>query len=64
MQYKVVKKEAKHIGNAIESLEREVKILLHTGWKLQGGISISVEPKDDFSNKADYYVAQAMVKED
>ena len=64
MEYKVVKTEARKLGNAIDSLESKIRVLLACGWKLQGGISIAVEPEYDHNANATYHVAQAMIKED
>lgn len=59
MQYKIVYEYHSTVGDALRSLESEVKILCKEGWKPQGGISITSK-----SEKETWcYACQAMVKE-
>ena len=57
MEYKVVFFVRNSEVEAITALERQVTRLLATGWKTQGGVSVT----QDSSNF--YHVYQAMVKE-
>jgi len=59
----VVEKESIELDVAIQVLEGKVKQLLSDGWKPQGGISVAISPRSEYHHE-EYYVAQAMVKED
>ena len=54
MQYKVFYEQASYMFEAIENLEKEVKMLIADGWKPLCGISISSD--------ASAYACQTMVK--
>ena len=63
MKYLVVKRESGSIDTAMKFLEIDVNMNICYGWKLQGGISITLEPQNEYNKNAKYYVAQAMVYE-
>lgn len=64
MFYRVIKCNSVELSSAISALESEVNHLLKGDWKPQGGISITLHPKSEYHHGDEYYVAQAMVKED
>ena len=57
--YRIVYAQEKHLSDAIEKVEKKVNLLKTQGWVEQGGISVS--RAEVVSN---FYVAQAMVKND
>ena len=63
MKYLVVKRESECIDTAMKFLEIDVNMNKCYGWKPQGGISIALEPKNEYNKNTKYYVAQAMVYE-
>ncbi len=48
------------LGDTVKELQGEVGLYLEKGWKLQGGVSITLSESDVYSYQA---FAQAMVKE-
>ena len=58
MQYKILDVQGSNLDNALERLNIAVNIHCNSGWRPQGGVSITV-------TKQEWYCAcQAMVKEE
>lgn len=58
MQYKILDVQGSNLDNVLERLNIEVRIYCNSGWKPQGGVSITLI-------KHEWYCAcQAMVKEE
>lgn len=63
MEYKVVKVKNSDLDIAKGRLELDVNSLLHKGWKIQGGVSISCYSAG-YHNLVEFYVlTQALVRE-
>ena len=62
MQYKVIWATEETLTSSITVLEQEVMHYVSKGWKLQGGVSVTLEKSGDYINN--YLVCQAMVKEE
>lgn len=60
MDYRVVVVSRDWHTDAAEELRREVKQLLNSGWKLQGGVSVS---RSDYGSLVKIVMFQAMIKE-
>lgn len=60
MQYTVVCVKADWHTDAARELTKEVRELLKSGWKPQGGVSVS---RSDFGSLTSIVMAQAMTKE-
>lgn len=56
MEYKVV------YGDKAQALETKVNELLASGWKLQGGVTTSLNNNDDKGGNVSVIFAQAMIK--
>ena len=56
MKYEVAYGMGTYLADAVENLQKDVKCLHEKGYKLQGGVSITVDSEEV------YVVAQAMVK--
>ena len=58
MQYTILAGQGKDINESLENLEHEVRRCCNSGWRPQGGVSVTV-------TKYEWYSAcQAMVKEE
>jgi len=60
MDYQIVVVSKDWHTDAAEELRREVKKLINSGWKLQGGVSVS---RSDYGSLAKIVMSQAMIKE-
>ncbi len=60
MDYRIVVVSEDYHTVATEKLTREVKKLIDSGWKLQGGVSIS---RSDYGKLTKIVMSQAMIKE-
>ena len=63
MKYLVVKRISECLDDAIQFLKIDINILICDGWKPLGGISIALEPKNEYNKNTKYCVVQAMIEE-
>ena len=65
IKYKVIHVTGSSVTEASEMLEEELKdLLLVLGWKPQGGVSVTVDSREDSIFGPRYTLAQAMIKEE
>lgn len=60
MDYRIVVVSENWHTDAARELEKEVKRLIKSGWKLQGGVSVS---RSDHGSLTKVVMSQAMIKE-
>ena len=60
MEYKIVDAWGETLGTTIANLEEAVKKHCDEGWKLQGGVSATIEKSGNYNR---CYMFQAMIKE-